>query len=53
MYKPLTEDKNFLRFLQFIGTTNKQDRRMRAELYFMMSIEGSVQSQIVGCESIV
>ena len=37
--------------LQFIGTTNKQDRKIRAQLYFMMSIEGSVQSQMVGCES--
>ena len=51
MYKPLIEDKNFLCFLQFIGTRNEQDRRMRAQLYFMMSIEGSIQSQMVSCES--
>ena len=36
-----------LTFPQLIGLTSEQDRGMRIHLYFMLSIEGSVQSQMV------
>ena len=37
----------FIVYFQLIGSTNEQDKGMKIKLYFMLSIEGSAQSQIV------
>jgi hypothetical protein len=44
-YEPAIND--VIKYLsKLIGSTNEQDRGMRIRLYFMLSIEGSVQSQM-------
>ena len=45
--KNLQQNSQNRYFMQLIGSTSEQDRGMRIHLYFMLSIEGSVQSQMV------